>query len=63
MNWTQEAVRAEQEYRRERLHRLARRDLWADGLPPVDRVAPARTGRLHRFLHRGGRPAAVETTG
>lgn len=62
VNWTQEAVRAEDEYRREHLNRLASRSRWTNGLP-TDGTVPARTGRSHRFLRWGGRPSAAETTG
>jgi hypothetical protein len=45
MNWTDEALRAEAEYRRERLHRMA-----------SHRSASARrTGAWHRWLNRGPR--------
>jgi hypothetical protein len=44
MNWTDEALRAEAEYRRERLHRMA-----THHRPTGER----RPGAWHRWLNRG----------
>jgi hypothetical protein len=45
MNWTDEALRAEAEYRRERLHRMASHRS----------TSTRRTGAWHRWLNRGPR--------
>jgi hypothetical protein len=44
INWTDEALRAEADYRRQQLHRMA-----AHHRPTSDR----RPGAWHRWLHRG----------